>query len=67
MTITCDRCRKVVTGRRVVRLKHEEFTVAVTSPGASFGDAPDLCSACLVEIARNGEVVEPESLFEESE
>ena len=68
MSITCDRCSKTITGRRVTHLQCGEFVVTVLARGASFGgDGPDLCPACLVEIAKNGEVVEPESLFEKTE
>lgn len=65
MSITCDRCSKPITSRRPINLKLGEYAIAVLARGTSFGgDGPDLCSACLVEIAKNGEIVERESLFE---
>lgn len=67
MSVTCDRCSAKITERPYVRLRLDDFAVSVHAYGQRLSDAPDLCQACLTEIASNGKPVEAEPFVSSGE
>lgn len=62
MSITCDRCRKEMK-HELLHLALDDFIVIVTAAGR-YRNEPDLCPACLNEIAKSGKIVEREPMFD---
>jgi hypothetical protein len=67
MSVTCDRCSAKITGRPYARLQLDDFAVSVHAYGQHLSDEPDLCPACLIEIAKKGNALSPPSKKEGEE
>jgi len=61
MSVTCDRCHERITDRPRAELRLDDFVVVVLASGRHFPDEPDLCPACLIEIAKKGNALSPPS------
>jgi len=59
LSVTRDRCNAKITDRPYARLQLDDFAVSVHAYGQHLSDEPDLCPACLIEIAKKGNALPP--------